>query len=274
MVSQELIPKVIGHKNYRDYLQELYLAALKQHQRYSYRKMSQELGLGTSNYLHLVIKGRRNLSDGAVLNIQEHLPWFSHEKKYFFHLVKENQALTPEDKKKHEHELQKLLKRRKTSVPSHLYFSHWYLPIIREIIALKGFVPHLGWITRKLKIPLTEKQVLDALKILEKLHMIEKTPKGWKQADEHLTTDREVASDVIFKYHEEMLELSKKALTAPPQDRDYSLLTMSLSKEQFLRLKEKIQEFRADIQHELQDTKDTPTQISQLNIQFFKLTDE
>ncbi len=154
------------------------------------------------------------------------------------------------------------------------YFSNWYIPVLREIIALKGFVSNLNWISRKLKPHVSEDLVKQGLLVLERLKLIMRIKNKWIQTKEHLSTSPEVTSSLILNYHQQMLSLSAKALDFPAKDRDISAMTMSLSKEQFQWLKQKIIRFRDEIQQELEDQTDTPTMVAQLNMQAFSLTEE
>jgi uncharacterized protein (TIGR02147 family) len=102
--------------------------------------------------------------------------------------------------------------------------------------------------------------------------MIRKEKGKWIQNDEDLVTEEEVSSDMIFSFHQEMLKLSTRALEIQPEQRDISAMTMSLSANQFKWLKQRIIDFRYEIQQELQNMKEEPSIVTQVNIQMFPVT--
>ncbi len=269
-------PSVLNYTNYRLFLRELYAYRKTERATYSFRELSKDFGFTASNFLHLVIAGQRNLSTNAINKIKSNVRWSAQAKKYFQHLVLFNQATKPEERKAHLTELEKILGKKRTLLKpdQYRYFSHWFMPVLKELVALKGFVSHLNWISKKLKPQVPEDEVREGLRVLENLKMIEKKGGKWVQSQEHLTTPREVNSDMIHHYHQEMLRLSLSALGMPSAERDVSAMTMSLSEAQYDWLKQRVMDFRDEIQQELQGMTDAPTRVAQLNIQLFPVTEE
>lgn len=269
-------PSPLEYQDYRQFLKETFERRKANSTRYSYRQFARDLGFGASNYLHLIIHGRRNLSEDSVRKICQSFSWTVQEKEFFRALVRWNQCEDPKEGQKLEAKLNTLLKKRPALIDRdrYHYFSQWYLPVIREIVSFKKFVSNLGWISRKLRFKLDESTVLEALKTLERLNMIERIPNGWRQKEEHLSTESEVPSRMVFNYHRKMLELSQKALEFPSECRDFSAMTISFSKRQFQWLKKRLSEFREEIQQELQNSQEPITEVAQLNMQFFSLTKE
>lgn len=265
--------KILTHTgDYRSFLKEIY-SSRKVAGAYSYRQFSRDLGLPVTNFLHLVIQGKRNLSLVVAEKIASRLFETARERKCFKLMVERDQS-TGHEKNDSENKLSALKGVSKTKVDEARYqfFSNWYVPVIREMIELKNFVPHLNWISKKLLIPVTEAKIRDAISLLEKLGFIEVKGKKWSIKAGHLATEDEVSSDMVMNYHLQMIELSRLALCKlPSESRDISALTMTLTPEQFKQLKKRIIDFRDEIQQELSDSSDGPTQVSQLNIQLFQV---
>ena len=271
-----MTPAILEYSDYRLFLLDLYQERKASRAGYSYRRFAEDLGFDPSNFLHLVVTGKRNLSLAAIDKIKAHIRWTSQQKKYFQYLVLKNQCEDANDSARYHAELEKILgKRRFLLNPDHdAYFSTWYIPVVREILALKDFVPNLDWIAHKLKPRMSKQLVKDALQTLQRLKMIVRDGKSWMQREEHLTTPAEITSDLIHKYHKEMLQLSQQALDLPPEQRDVSAMTMSLSKKQFDWLKQRVVDFRDEIQQELQGMQEANTLVAQLNIQVFPVTED
>lgn len=270
------LPDILNYSDYRHFLADLYAQRKAASPQYSYRRFAEDLGFTASNFMHLVVSGKRNLSLDAVNRIRQHLDWRARDKNYFQTLVLFNQCENEDEKKKLAQDLERILKKRRTLInPDQFqYFSTWYVPVIREIVALKNFVSNLNWISRKLRPHVDEDQVKKALGILERLGMILRQKGRWAQNQNHLTTATEVTSDMVYNYHREMLSLSQQALAHPADERDISAMTMSVSPAQFQAIKQRIIDFRDDLQQELQDSSSTDANVvAQLNIQFFKVTE-
>lgn len=273
---------LFSYTDYRAFLKELYLQKKSSRAGCSYRKFAEGMGFTASNYLHLVIAGKRNLSHDAIQKIKKNNSWSAQQKKYFENLVLYNQASEEKERQKYFGELEKILgkKRQVLNPDQYAYFSNWYIPVLREILTLKDFEADLGWIVHKLQSKVEKVKIKEALQILARLKMIVKTGKTWVQSEEHLKIPTQHSTDLVElyqKYHQEMLALSKHALDIPSDERDISAMTMSLTRDQFEWLKLRVSEFRDEIQQELQTEEgqgkqDKPELVAQLNMQLFPVT--
>lgn len=268
------IPEVLEYSDYRRFLNDWYGLRKASRAGYSYRRFSEDLGFTASNYLHLIVTGKRNLSYDGIQKICDATDWSTKKRRYFENLVLFHQAREEEEKQRYQKGLEKILgKKRKLLNPDqYAYFSNWYLPVLREIIALKNFVPTLEWIIHKLWFRIDKALVKEGLQILARLKMIVREGTTWKQNEAHLATPPYVASNLIHHYHAEMLKLSQQALNLPNEERDVSALTMGLSKGQFEHVQQRIIEFRDELQQELEDNNEESDMVAQLNIQLFSVT--
>jgi len=268
-------PNILNYNNFRAFFYDEYEYKKKTEKYYSYRKLATNYGLNPTNYFHLVIQGKRNLSLKSLQTILKNLSWASQQKRYFECLVLYNQEESLEKKAKHFEKLNKILgKQRSFLKKEHFsYFGHWYLPVIRELISLKGFVSHLNWMSKKLRPHIPENLIREALSVLEKLKFIKKIKGKWAQSEEHLATEDEVSSEVLFNYHLNLLDLSKQSLEYPAEDRDIAAMTMSVSQDQFASLKQRVRDFRDEIQQELETAKVESSMVCQLNMQLFLVTE-
>lgn len=271
-----MMASILDYDDYRMFLKDYYQEQKAKEKKYSYRKFSEDLGFSASNYLHLVITGKRNLSLDAINKIKNQFGWTAQQKKFFHNLVHYNQCKNQEEKEKYKIEMEKVLgKKRLILNPDQFaYFSTWYIPVLKEIVALKGFVSNLNWISKKLKPVVEEEYVKKGLAILERLKMIKRIKGKWLQTDEHISTEIEVTSTMVHNYHKQMLKLSFQALDMEAGDRDISAMTMSLSEEQMKWLKQRVIDFRDEIQQELQGMSSEDTMVAQLNMQLFPVTEE
>ncbi len=265
---------LFSYSDYRVFLRDLYFLYKSQNKRYSYQKFAEDLGFTASNFMHLVLTKKRNLSEDAVARIQKHMNWNAQQKKFFSCLVKLNQTKNQNEILRCQKELQQLLTKRRALIKDDQfeYFSNWYVPVLKEIIGLKGFVSNLNWIAKKIMPHVSEDKIKQALQILERLGFVSRHNNQWRQIGEHLITPSEVSSDQVHNYHKQMLGLSLKALDLEATQRDISALTMSVSPRQLNWLKARIVAFRDEIQQELQGSNEEASHIAQLNMQLFPVT--
>lgn len=268
-------PNVFEYKDYREFLRDVYLEHKGRDLSYSFRRLAAELGFKPSNFLHLVVSRKRNLSLKAIKNIQDHLSWSAQSKKYFNFLVQFNQTQNKTEREEAFEELQRILGKRRTTLKPEQYhfFSHWYVPVLKEIVALKGFVSNLNWISKKLKPRVSEDLVRQGLAVLEQLKMVENTCGKWVQSCEHLATENNITSDEICRYHAEVLDVAKKALSYPQEIRDISAMTLGLSRAQYETIKQRVIDFRNEIQQEVQKTLEESEMVAQLNVQLYPVTE-
>ncbi|MDO8519446.1 MAG: TIGR02147 family protein [Deltaproteobacteria bacterium] len=268
-------PDLFHYQDYRSYLDALYRFG-KEEKKYSYRKLAADLGLKPSNYLHLVIRGRRNLSLKALRKVKSIFD-SPKERDFFETLVLKGQSESAQEVREKGGKLKMIRGDHvKTLGEGQLsYFARWYFPVIREIISLAGFVSNLSWISRKLRPHIPQDEVRQAMTDLEKMGFI-KTEKGrWMQSDEHLQTGQEVTSDALFAYHRQMLELAMRSLLKDdPEERDISSMTLAVSPRQFGRLKKRLHEFREELRREIENTEEKHSLVCQVQIQLFQVTEK
>jgi len=274
ILDPTILPSIVTYLNYRTFLKDFYEAKKAFPAGYSYRRFSKDLGFESSNFIHLVLQGKRQLSKKTIQTIQNCFYWNALEKKYFECLVLENQSISKKEKEKYKKEIDKLKTKKRTEIPPSYYdayFSNWFVPPLREILNLKGFQKNISWISKKFLFKLQDTQIQEALEILKKLNMIRKNNEKWEITDEHLTTPLEVTSDMLFKYHKEMIKLSNLSLALPAEQRNISALTMGISKKQLETIKQKVDRFRDEIQQEIQESTEPIEVVAQLNIQYFPI---
>lgn len=270
-------PQVLEYSDYRQFLKDVYLYRKSLNKPYSYRHFAEELGLKPTNYLHLVISGKRNLSLEKLEVINENLFKKEADQKFMYHLVRLNHLGDDPKTDKHQKEISRLAGQHNSVLGDdhEAFFQNWYIPILKEIVSLKGFVSNLNWISKKIQPTVDEDLIKESLNILQRLGFIELKNGRWSQLKEHVSTLPEVTSNVIMDYHQEMLDLSKTALLQiEAGQRDFSAMTMSVSADQLDMVKEELAEFRDRLQRKLDASSSKATDVVQLNMQLFPVTNQ
>lgn len=269
---------VYHYLDYRHFLRDYYQEQKKKKgASFSFRSFTRLAGLSSPNFLKLVMEGKRNLGFSGITHFSKALHFNPEESNFFENLVRFNQSKDDNERNQWYQKLassQKYQQIKEIENNSFVYFSHWYYPAVRELVLLPDFQENPVWISKKLCPSITQKEATMALELLLALGLLKRNSKRrLMQADQNITTAREVESLAIRNYHRQMIEQGKLSLEKFPRGkRDISSLTLALSQEKFLEAKRRIQEFRRELNVLLSDDKKVDS-IYQINFQIFALSE-
>ena len=269
--------QVTDFLNYRDYLLHLYTQRKDQESAYSYQQFSQDLDLGKTNLSWLYITGRRNLSDSTKLKVIKALGLKGKHRRYFELLVDYNKVRAAA---KREELFRKLMALKNELVESDAarqnleYFSEWYHPVIRELVATADFQPDVSWIVKKLQNRIMPKDVKKSLQLLCDLRLIrfDEQQGTYVQEGPSIFPNREVGVMAAARYHQKMIDIAREAVTkVPEKNREMHALTLGMSSDGFQKLQEKILEWCQQAM-DIEESEDVIRDVYQLNVQFFPFT--
>lgn len=270
-------PSIFQYLDYRDFLKDMYhYLKLKSHGAFSHRVFSRQAGLGSPNYLKLVIDGNRSLSAKTIQKFGKAFKFNREELQCFEALVFYCKSKTHEEK---DYYLRKLKQFKKFGLAKNInqemdmYFAHWYLPVIREMVALPDFRENPKWIAKRLAPPITPTQAEAGLELLLKLGLLTRNEdQRLVQAQSQLFSGSEGESQHLWNFHRVMISKGYSALKKPTIERDVSCITFPVSPEKFKAIRTLIYDFYAHIEETLQEDKEPSKEIAHINVQFFKLT--
>jgi uncharacterized protein (TIGR02147 family) len=260
------IPSIFQYLDYRLFIKDFSGVKKRTNRHFSHRGLARRAGFNSPSLFIMILNGKRNMTSN------------SHEQKYFETLVSFNQADNIETKKFYYEQLLPIYKEehgKKLKVDQYEYMSNWYGPVIREMIALPQFRENGKWISRRLKNLITPAEAKKTIQILLDLGLVMRSESGRLQLVDHTVTTSSVVRDLgAFQFHRQMLGLASRALTQDAsQKREISGLTTSLSKKQFSKLKQYIQEFQNKVICEFGEPDGEQDQVYQFNFQLFQITD-
>lgn len=289
---------VFNYQNYRQFLEDYYQEQkIRQPDRFSHRYFAKHAGFKTSNFLQLLIKGKRNISHESLLQIADAIGVKGRKLEYLRILVDFNQA---DDERTKSTLYDKLVsfvefqEARLVTESETVYFSKWYYPVVREMLKMKGFRPDPLWISKHIFPKISTDQAREAWSMLQSLKLIEQVNGRWIQKDSQLTTTKQKVRHDVIAYHKKMIQHGSESLSCSGTERDISGITMSISPTKFELIRRKIEEFRDEVQmiiskplqsdqlddflksqSVLKSRKDASevNQVCQLNVQFFKLAE-
>lgn len=245
-------PSIFAYLDYRRYIKERIEADKRIDPKYSYRYFSARSQFSSSNFLSLVVKGKRNLTSASIAKVAKGLGLNRQERAFFENLVFMNQAATHEERELY---FQRMLKSkpfkasRQIDIDQYDYFSNWYNPVIREMAEFAPKPLDFDWIAQEIQPPITARQAESAIRLLLKLGLIEQCPDGaYRKKEMVLTTGSEVRALQITNFHKQMTELAGSALDRFASDqRDISAVILSLRHDRMPQIKERIEAFRNEL---------------------------
>lgn len=267
--------KVFEYLDSREFLRDYYAHRKEHEYGFSYRVFARRAGCKSSNFPHLVMQGKRNLSRDSAIRFAEACGLEGGEVEYFSDLVAFNQAKNQREK---EHWYQSLTKHSRFRRVHRLteaqatYFSHWYIPAIRELAAREDFVADPAWLSKVLVPAITEAQAKRALRTLHTLGLLATDADGRTKPAQGLLSSGGPLGHHLVKFHRAMLARASAAIDlVDREEREISSLTLCISEKRLAKLKEEIRAFRKHLLQTAEED-DRPERVVQIGFQLFPLS--
>ncbi|MBF0432853.1 MAG: TIGR02147 family protein [Fibrobacteria bacterium] len=267
---------IFDYTNYRKYLQDYYSWAKINVRGFSHRAFLKKAGMSGPNYLKRVMEGVHKLTDNSIPKFAKALSLSESETVYFQYLVYFNQAKTLADKDKYFEVLMDLkgpYAQYKLDRGQYDYYKEWYNIAIREILSYFPYKNNPDTLGKEIAPPVSPRKVKKSIELLEGLGLIEKRSDGsYAQTNRAISTGPDFRSLLVSKFHISMAKLAAEAITRfKKEDRYFSSVSMSLSRESFEMVIRLIREFRKTVIERVSQETD-PDRVCHLNMQLFPMT--
>jgi uncharacterized protein (TIGR02147 family) len=270
MVPESSALNIYQYEDFRKFLSDAYEAMKRERGGLSQRDFATLAGITNPGFLNDVIKGRRKLSDQAVIKMSQALELKSNEADYFTLLVEYGQA-----KKQSEKDAlwEKLLFRRNRSQfvrlhgGSSKYYQDWHYPLVRAAIEVHGFRGDYESLARFIRPALALPLVKKCVRELCEWGLLEATPEGNYRVTHRNQEPAPTLGDLIRRLNREWVQQAGEAVfTLPKEERHISssLLTVSLRTRQ--EIQQRIESFREEI-FALAKRDEKPEVVLQFSIQ-------
>jgi uncharacterized protein (TIGR02147 family) len=235
-------------------------------------------GSSSPNYLQLIKNRKLNISNSAIYALSIALKLSRTEEEYFEAIVNFDHARTNVEKDKF---FKRILQSRQMTgkvqtllKEQYEFFSHWYIPVIRELVVSDAYSGDPEWIAKKIVPPVSVAQVHKGIALLEKLGMI--VPRGegkpWLQQHSLVKTESEVVSLAVTQYHQNMIRLAGEAIERfDASSRDIRSVTIGISASGYVEIKKKLEQFWMELLHFAESQKEID-QVFQINMQMFPIS--
>lgn len=268
---------MFSYLDYREYMRAYYDAGKEHVKAFSYRYLARKAGFGSPSFIKLVLDGVRNLSEDGARKVSKAFEHDKDEASYFAALVEFEQAAGAREKNDAFERVaaaRGYRNARRIDFDMFEYLSRWYYPAVREMVARVDFVEDPEWIASRLVPRVEVAEVRKALEVIERLGLLGRDERGALVRHEPtVTTGPEVGSLAVGNIHRQMLERAADSIELfPSPARDVSALTLCVSKERVVELKQRLRSFR-EVILSVCAQEDEPEIVYQLNMQLFPLNE-
>ena len=260
---------------YTDFRQLMldYYEDRKRRSAFSWRDFSKAAGFTSSSYMKVVCDGKSKLSKIGVERTGVAMGLVGFEMEYFRALVEFGQAGT-EDKKKAAYErmlsIAKVHKVRVMEGDLFEFYDSWQNPVVRELAPLMpGATP--GEIAKMCYPEVSAAEVQQSLNFLTKAGLLKKAGDSFTLAETSIKGTPDATRLALRGMHRMMSKLATPAIDLPAGERNFSGVTMGVSRESYDRIVKVLDECRRQIIAIAAEDKSIE-QVYRLNLQLFPLT--
>lgn len=244
-----MIPNIFEYTNYRTFIKDFYTFKKSENSSFSYQFFSLKAGFKSKASLANVTSGVQTLAKDRIYDVARAMNIGKKETMFFESLVCFNDSKTSEQRQHYFDQMQHLSSKPTTKRlhdSQYEYYSKWYHCAIREIIAFVDFCDDFTMLANLVDPPIKPAQAKKSIELLTNLKLIQKSEDGrYEQTDKTLSSDNEVVSFALQKYHKEHLALASDSIDRHDRTiRNITSVTAGLSKNGFDQIKKEITQFR------------------------------
>ena len=263
---------IVEYTDFRKYMRDFY-EDRKLRSAFSWREFSKNAGFSSPSYMKVVCDGKSKLSRIGVERTGAAMGLTGFEMDYFRAMVKFGQAETEEKKKAAYEEMLSIAKTynvRTLEGDLFLYYDSWRNPVLRELAPIMpGATP--GEMAKMCYPEVSAAEVRDSLDFLTKSGLLKRENGNFVQSETSVKGSTDATRLALRGMHREMSKLATPALELPKEIRNFSGVTMGLSRESFGKIEKVLDECRRQIIDIAAEEKNIE-QVYRLNLQLFPLT--
>jgi uncharacterized protein (TIGR02147 family) len=265
-------PDIFSYADYRTFLKDRYTILKRENRQFSHRYISTKVRASSAGWFSDVISGRINVTAGFIDPLAAVFKLTGEETEFFRSLVNCNQTKNLAEKSRF---LELLITTRKTeaitvSRDRFMYYSIWYIPVIRELLFFYDFSGNYRALSRMVRPAIRVSEARKAVDILTGLGFVSPDENGFlKPKDAILRKESGFASIHWANFQKSALELATAAIERfRKEERDISSVLVCLSPASFAIAREEIARLRKRIL-ELSEADRARDTVYQCNFQIF-----
>lgn len=266
---------IFSYTDFRLFLADQFKARKAADRKFSHRFIAEKVRASSSGWFADILKGRLNLAGPQMLALAKVFHIKTNELDFFESLVGFSQAGNLEEKTRFFKKMIAFKEVRADLVGFDRleFYSKWHHPALRELLFFYPFRGDYAALARKLSPPIRQSEARESIQLLERIGFVEPNGiGGYKAKEASLIKDPSFSSLMLANFLKAYMELAIESLDRySKEERDVSALTVSLSEEAFMTVKEEIRALRKRILA-VTELDIAPSKVFQCNIQFFPLS--
>lgn len=266
---------ILEYQNYRRYIQDYY-DWRKRTSAFSWREFAKIAGFASPIFLKMVCDDKANLGKKTVDQVADAMGLIDFDRLYFKELVTFNQAKRDDDKRKAFAEMKAIAKACNVKVlgeEGYAYYDSWINPVVRSLApAMPGAMPKdLAAMCYK---DVSAAEVKESLNFLVRNGFLTQTGKNsYEAVDKVIDGSADAIPLALRSMNRQMAQIAPEAIDRFAVDeRNFSGITMGISKETYRKVVEKLEKFRAELVNMIAEEENVTERVYRLNMQFFPLT--
>ena len=264
---------IVEYSDFRKYMLDFY-EERKRCSAFSWREFSKIAGFTSSSYMKVVCDGKSKLSRIGVERTGAAMGLVGFEMEYFRAMVEYGQVESEEKKVAAYNNMLAIAKVHKVRVLEgdlFKFYETWQNPVVRELAPqMPGATP--GEMAKKFYADVSAAEVRESLDFLTKSGLLKKTEdENFLQTESSITGTPDVTRLALRGMHRQMSKLATPALELPVNERNFTGVTMGISRELYGRIVKELDECLRRIVALASEEKNIE-QVYRLNLQLFPLT--
>ena len=268
------MPELFNYTDYRAFLRDFLREQREENGFFSLRYVQQKIGYDAGNLVN-VLQGERHLPKRFTDPVVKLCGLKGRRALYFGVLVRYCRTKSNSEARELFEQLSELKRApsRKVEAQQYDYFKKWHHAALRSLLDYYDFKGNCAELGAQLEPPISPAEAKRAIELLLALGFIEKHAGGsFKPTERIVTTGERWHSLAIESLQEQLIELGKGSIRRFPKERrDISTITMSISPDDFGRIKTILQECRQQILKVVHESQ-TAESVYQLTMQLFPMT--
>jgi len=268
-------PDIYSYFDYCLYLQDAQRHIKAGRRAFTLEFIAAQLGFKSKGHIALLFQGKKRIAEQLIPRIAELFGLAGDEADFLVALIRFGQARTHREKKGALDRMVALQVQAKRVLNTEQYVlcEQWYYPVIRELVRVVPIVEDWGRLASCVRPRISAKQAEQAVEKLIAARLIYHNEQGLLfPTDEVVTFGSQWRSVAVREFQMQALELAKQALEqVPPQEREISHLTLSVSRERFELIRSRMREFREEL-IELVRSGGEPEEVMQLELAFYPVS--
>ena len=264
---------IVEYSDFRKYMLDFY-EERKRCSAFSWREFSKIAGFTSSSYMKVVCDGKSKLSRIGVERTGAAMGLVGFEMEYFRAMVEYGQVESEEKKVAAYNNMLAIAKVHKVRVLEgdlFKFYETWQNPVVRELAPqMPGATP--GEMAKMFYADVSAAEVRESLYFLTKSGLLKKTEdENFLQTESSITGTPDATRLALRGMHRQMSKLATPALELPVNERNFTGVTMGVSRELYGRIVKELDECLRRIVALASEEKNIE-QVYRLNLQLFPLT--